>query len=100
MSSAFIACAHGYLALVHLSLLGVYSVSSYRVASKKARKVKDATKAIIGEWGKILAVPQNYELAHHFGNMELEVGKARASFLRISKDVQRLTGVNWDSIGL
>jgi len=89
-----------YTGFLQLLLFIVYAVLVYQMAAKKAQQSKDAMQGLMREFGKIMAVPANYELAHQFGNVEVEIEKGRQAFIRMQEDINKMLKVDWPMVGL
>jgi ABC-type multidrug transport system fused ATPase/permease subunit len=96
----FLAVAYGWVAPLYLFLFVFHTVVSYRMAADKADKSKKVMEALMKEWGNILGVAGNYEVAHYFGNVDKEVARARKSFEVLQVAIQELTAVEWSEIFL
>jgi len=96
----FLLCAYGWIALLQLFLFLAYTLLSYRLAATSADETKKSMAILMSEWGKIMGVESNYEVAHFFGNVDAEVARARASFQAIQAGIQKFQAINWGEVAL
>jgi len=89
-----------YVPITLVLILCIYGSLRYRVAKQRSGENKAAMKAVMSEWGNLLAVVQSYEQAHFFGNVEYEINKAKTSFENIVRDVKKFVRVDWASVGV
>ena len=74
----------GPVCLLQVALVVIYSGLALFDAKSIQAKSKDNMMVLYKEYGKLLAILQRFEIAHHFNNVGHEVKNTRSSFAALS----------------